>query len=278
MFFLKYLADNHPQRNKYITFLWGIEEPESFLHPKRQRGVSRILDNFSNDIQVFITTHSSSFVSRNSENLLLVIEKDDQQPYSTKIISQEYEEARRSLGVSLLDAMYLNKINIITEGPSDEILLNGAPKILSDNDKTRINPEDIRFFPANNCNSACNLFESFLGFTESTEVKTILILDGDDSGQKALRGLLKRLDSNGIKISANKDYIQLDSFTEALCSDSVKESVIQERPSQINFTRNSSEKLTHFELKEGSKKKAAQRIIELSKSEDMDLFEKYSLL
>jgi len=38
LFLLKYLAEHHPQRhNLRITYIWAIEEPESYLHPLRQR-------------------------------------------------------------------------------------------------------------------------------------------------------------------------------------------------------------------------------------------------
>lgn len=42
--------------------IFAIEEPEVFLHPQKQRYFSNILTKLSNENQVFITTHSPTFV------------------------------------------------------------------------------------------------------------------------------------------------------------------------------------------------------------------------
>ncbi|ABZ94607.1 ATP-dependent endonuclease [Leptospira biflexa serovar Patoc strain 'Patoc 1 (Ames)'] len=186
LFFLKYLADNHPQRhNAVTTFIWAIEEPESFLHPLKQRGVSQILKEFSREVQTFISTHSGNFVNQEQETQLLVVEKDSSAPYSTIIKSNKYDDARESLGVSLIDSMFLKKTNIILEGPSDEILFQGSLLKLHEGKKINLNPEDVKFFTGNNCNSACLLFEAYYPLTKTGEVRNILIIDGDDAGKKA---------------------------------------------------------------------------------------------
>ena len=65
LFFLKYLADHHPQRhNLRITYVWAIEEPESYLHPSKQKGMASILREFSEEVQTLITTHSTFRSSR----------------------------------------------------------------------------------------------------------------------------------------------------------------------------------------------------------------------
>ncbi|QQO10379.1 AAA family ATPase [Breznakiella homolactica] len=51
IFLLKYIADNYPQRHNSIsTYIWAIEEPESFLHPRKQREMARTLKSFTNEI------------------------------------------------------------------------------------------------------------------------------------------------------------------------------------------------------------------------------------
>lgn len=113
IFFLKYLSDNRPQRyNSTVTYIWAIEEPESFLHPKKQRELSNVLKKFSHDVQTFITTHSAHFVPKNDNSSLYVVDKQDCAPFSTIIVSDQYLVARESLGVTLLDSMFLSKINL----------------------------------------------------------------------------------------------------------------------------------------------------------------------
>ncbi|WP_426944831.1 ATP-dependent nuclease [Pseudomonas oryzihabitans] len=129
LFLLKYLADNYPQRFVRATFIWAIEEPESFLHPAKQRSMAKVLTDFSKEVQTIITTHCPHFVPRDTiSSCCYVIDKDTAQPWSTEVISQNYTDARKSLGVTLLDSMSLYPINIVIEGPSDEIYLSEALK------------------------------------------------------------------------------------------------------------------------------------------------------
>ncbi|ABZ98270.1 hypothetical protein [Leptospira biflexa] len=79
--------------------------------------------------------------------------------------------------------------------------------------------------------------------------------------------------NNGINLKANHDYFILPAFTESLISENLKQKIITERPSQINYSENTNKDIIHFELREGSKIKAATRIIELSKIEDLDEFQ-----
>jgi len=275
LFFLKYLADNQPMRyNATVTYIWAIEEPESYLHPKRQRGVSDILRTFSEDVQTFITTHSPHFVPKDHKSKAYVIEKEESDSFSTVIIGTEYELARQSLGVTLLDSMYLNEINIIVEGESDVILFGDALLKLHEAGQTSINPEKVKFFPANSCNAACILYESFFEFGNTDEVRLLLLIDGDEAGKKALHGMVQRLSTNGIKIKANKDYFILPSIAEGLTSKRVKEVLIKERPAQVKYLRNTKDQIISFVIAEGYKKKVANRIIEISTLRDLSGYKK----
>jgi|GEM_PF-3345294 len=270
LFFLKYLADNHPQRyNARTTFLWAIEEPESFLHPAKQKGMADVMIQFSDEVQTIISTHCPHFVPRNRKANVYIVEKDNQEPFSTKIIGNEFEIARQSLGVSLLDSMYLYPINLVVEGPSDEILLRGALEKLQ-GQKNMIDPLDVRLFPAGNAMSACYLYESLLHFGEKNETVIRLIIDSDDAGKKALNGLIERSRNiSQIKLKSNQDYFQLPKDVESLTSKRIIEILEKERPSQVQVTRNTSGNITRFKIIERNKKKVARRIVELLEKKDL---------
>ncbi len=276
LFLLKYLSDNHPQRyNLRVNYIWAIEEPESYLHPSSQKAISDILREFSKDVQTIITTHSPNFVPRGSENVI-VIGKDTQDPFSTKIVSNDFEDARRTLGVSLLDSMYLYPFNIVVEGPSDEILLRGAWVKLHEEGVVEIDPDDIRFFPGGNANGACCLYESFVNFGDSGEVKISLLIDGDDAGNKALTGLNKRI--NGIKnIKCNRDYFQLPNDVEWLVSARVMERIDDEY-SCVTINRNTDNEITKFHVDGKNKKRVARAMVTESDVEDLEDFKKVILL
>ena len=268
LFLLKYLADNHPSKKTPVTFIWAIEEPESFLHPEQQRNIAKVIKDFSSDVQTIITTHCPHFIFGNDSNsAVYVIGKNRKDPYGTEIIGKDYETARQSLGVSLLDSMYLHPLNFVVEGISDEIILSGVLEVLEDDPDININRADVKFFPSTNAISACVLFETLFDFcsAETKDVKICLIIDGDRAGGKALRGLCERMQSKkNVNLQANHHYFQLPSDIEELTPDSIIERLEKTHSSQVSVTRDINDKRKKFKIT-GPKEKIAQEIIRLIK-------------
>jgi predicted ATP-dependent endonuclease of OLD family len=280
LFLLKYLAEHHPQRhNLRITYVWAIEEPESYLHPTRQRAMSSVLQKFSDEVQTMITTHSPHFIPRSKDVVVAIIDKGPDAPHSTFVAGNEYNLARQLLGVSLLDSMYLYPFNIAIEGPSDEILLRGTWEKLFSKGLVSIDPSDIRFIPSGNASGACTLYESLITFGNSSEVKVALIVDGDAAGKKALRGLQERTKNQYNKIlKSNTDFFLLEETVEWLTSASVINKIAKERPSQVTVTLNTNIEIISFRVNDGHKNTVARRIIELSSIDDLEDFKKLILL
>lgn len=276
LFLLKYLADNHPQRhNARVTFIWAVEEPESFLHPTKQKAMADMLIGFSKEVQTLITTHCAHFVPRSNVGVnTYVVDKQNDAPFSTILIGTEYELARQTLGVSLLDSMSMYPLNLVVEGPSDEILLQGAMEKLAEDSPFSL--ADVKFFPAGNANSATYLFESIRNFSDSQTIVK-LIIDGDEAGRKAVEGLNGRAKRDGIKWDSNKDYFQLALDIENLLSDNVKRKLHNERPAQVQLVENVNGKITSFKVIE-NKKSNATRALEICDRDDLanfkDLFDK----
>ncbi|OWL82808.1 ATP-dependent nuclease [Halopseudomonas aestusnigri] len=276
LFLLKYLADNHPQRhNARVTFIWAVEEPESFLHPTKQKAMADMLIGFSKEVQTLITTHCAHFVPRSNVGVnTYVVEKQNDAPFSTMLIGTEYELARQTLGVSLLDSMSMYPLNLVVEGPSDEILLQGAMEKLAED--SPLSPSDVKFFPAGNAMSATYLFESIRNFSDSQTIVK-LIIDGDEAGKKAVDGLNGRAKRDGIKWDSNKDYFQLALDIENLLSENVKRKLHKERPAQVQLVENVNGKITSFKVIE-NKKSNATRALEIGEKDDLanfkDLFDK----
>jgi predicted ATPase len=273
IFLLKFLADNHPQRhNSRVTFIWAIEEPESFLHPSKQREMAGVMVRFAQEVQTIITTHCAHFVARDhGESATWVVDKHAATPHSTYVVGRDYELARQTLGVSLLDSMALFPVNIVVEGPSDEILLSGAFNRLASD--FQVAPYDVKFFPAGNATSATYLFESLRAYSDGATVIR-LVIDGDNAGVTALNGLLGRAKRDGTTWKANQDYFQLPLDTENLCSDRVKRALAAERPAQVKFSEDTDNNITTFGFQEGFKKAVAKRAIELSTPADLTAFKK----
>lgn len=273
IFLLKFLADNHPQRhNARQTFFWAIEEPESFLHPSKQREMAIVMAKFATEVQTVITTHCAHFVVRDAENgKTFVVDKQTSNPYSTYVVGNTYELARQTLGVTLLDSMALFPLNIVVEGPSDEILFAGALRRLATH--FTLKPYDVKFFPAGNATSATYLFESLRAFADSsTSVR--LIIDGDTAGNNAVNGLNGRAKRDGFAWKSNADYFQLPLDTENLCSEGVKRALVAERPAQVTFVQDTDGNIKSFAFNDGHKKSLAERAVEISTDDDLSGFKR----
>lgn len=273
IFLLKFLADNHPQRfNARKTFVWAIEEPESFLHPSKQREMATVMARFANEVQTIITTHCPHFVMRGDQGCTtIVVDKALQPPHSTTSVGKDWELARHTLGVSLLDSMSLFPVNIVVEGPSDEILLSGVLKRVAS--ELDVRPYDVKFFPAGNATAAAYLFESLRTFGDASTVVR-LVVDGDKAGIAALEALNGRGRKDGRTWTANQDYFQLPAEIDSLCSERVKRLLSQERPAQVSLVVDTDDKIKSFRFEERHKKAVAHRVLELSDEADLAGFRK----
>ena len=77
----KYVDKKNPKKkdfNPEYTLLL-FEEPEAFLHPAQQEFLNLSLHTLSNENQILITTHSSTFVSKNIQKIPSIIKVNKQQ-------------------------------------------------------------------------------------------------------------------------------------------------------------------------------------------------------
>ena len=170
---LKFIAQTlHKQKGKQINsdVIWGFEEPENNLEMGKAFSLASIFKNYSNELQIFITTHSPAFYAlvKNGENLLLWAEKDDNgktnysvadcsniKQIDSKIgilpIVSDYieEEVKKTQELEqMLDSVKeqlqaKDKIFIITEGKTDIVHLKTAFENLYPKDALR---EKLSYF------------------------------------------------------------------------------------------------------------------------------------
>lgn len=138
-----------------------IEEPELYLHPGMQRKLIEILadgPNRSKQLQVFMATHSHSFLDRTLDNNKISVfrlskslegsEEDDQRTATfrvARIVSPDFS-ILRELGVAHSSMMLANS-TIWVEGISDRIYLRCWLRLYQDSLKknSRRFSEDIHF-------------------------------------------------------------------------------------------------------------------------------------
>ena len=69
--------------------IFAIEEPEVYLHPQKQRYFSSILSRLSDNNQVFITTHSPTFVHVYEPENICLIRKDSKTGTTARLCSKD---------------------------------------------------------------------------------------------------------------------------------------------------------------------------------------------
>jgi putative ATP-dependent endonuclease of OLD family len=140
--YFEYLAQK--QKKRYQIF--GIEEPETYLHPELQADLLETIITLSSSSQFFITTHSPVFAgATNDANIVIVKKVNSKSEYQTPvghhdILNQIIEELGIRPNYNLLNDNY-RKI-IFVEGKGDSMFWSIA--------MTKLNggvPADILFIP-----------------------------------------------------------------------------------------------------------------------------------
>ncbi len=102
-----------------------IEEPEQHLHPKIVRHVSAALSNYckENQIQIFIASHSTSFLNPASSKDIWITSKTDSGTTCQKVGTDKgFTDVINELGVRISD-ICLSDSMLFVEGPSDRIIM-----------------------------------------------------------------------------------------------------------------------------------------------------------
>lgn len=120
------------QGEKAKALIFGIEEPELYLHPQMQRSMFALLKEISKTDQVIFTTHSSFFVDMTEyQSIGIAVKKDIET--GTKIIQyqgdifSEKEEKKQFRLLTEFDPerseLFFGKKVILVEGDTEKVVL-----------------------------------------------------------------------------------------------------------------------------------------------------------
>ncbi len=208
-FVIKYLA---LKRNKDIeNAIFLFDELGLHLHPKAQRDLSIILDDFSQKNQIIFTTHFPYLLNQNYPERILVVNKEpfnvSKNKGGTLINSKPYSEMwkslRNSIGLMLGDSFSVAENTLVVEGPSEIFALRGLNNLLKKYNKDYFLEEEITIFPG--IGTGSGMLNS-INFCNALNLKIAALVDGDQAGEKLINKVTKKeimLENNILSL---KDY------------------------------------------------------------------------
>jgi predicted ATP-dependent endonuclease of OLD family len=111
--------------------IWGIEEPESFLHQDLEYQVAQLLSETGNldnsRFQIFCTTHSDVFIRHSGNGILCTLKMGKTESEIREARNLTGEASRLGISRYIPPILYgAPKPLLICEGPSDKILIEYA--------------------------------------------------------------------------------------------------------------------------------------------------------
>lgn len=177
---------------KKTQFIWLIEEPETFMHHDLQRKTYAKLREYSDEGQIFVTTHSPVFLDKKNASHAFHVTKDGTATQIETISTATLMKVvGGSLGVSLQDFTDFNRFNILVEGDGDVKILTALNELFwRQGDTTVLNLAECKITSCNGANSIPHFFSLYSIF--SRYANFLAIFDRDAAGMNAYQVLLPK--------------------------------------------------------------------------------------
>lgn len=243
--------------------IWLLEEPESYLHPELSESVRKMLSNLGEQALVVTTTHSVGFIPQDPQNVIgtSLVGKANSRRTDIETYNSYFEATKRlrnSLGVKFSDFYNLGQFNTFVEGKSDRELFQWFIDIVKR--KSNSFPEWKYVFKSKFLDfGGVKQLEGFLRATWDLirhERPTVVILDGDEAGEKTRRALQGYFGNKEIGFTPNYDFISVRSRfpIEGLFPDEWIKDAHNDNPNWFrNFSIDASGTLEPFNVKDSSK-------------------------
>jgi energy-coupling factor transporter ATP-binding protein EcfA2 len=168
-----------------------IEEPEVHLHPGLARAVAGYLKEKSQEIQMFLTTHSTEFVDFVPFQTVFLVSRDDQNTTSCHPIEAGDASLKlpSELGIRLSTVFMFDRL-VFVEGPSDEAVLREFAKKL-EIDLTKSNVGFV--YMQGTRNFAYFAADATLDLLARRKIRMHFIVDRDEKDDADINAMMQRL-------------------------------------------------------------------------------------
>lgn len=231
---LKYIADEDTKICKKgsmkVSTIWGFEEPENGVELRKAFEMSKDFVDYSEDIQMFITTHSPAFYSINNSNKAQVIyvssgEKNQGTKLSKShssisigdtmglmpVVAPFIREKEEELDAvrQLIDDNNLYDVDtIFVEGETDIKYLTLAINLFSTKLKNLIDSKKLLFFTRPGEGGCKKLYNYALAWIYSgNKSKALMLFDKDKAGKLAKQEITE---DSVYKSKLNKSKVKAD--------------------------------------------------------------------
>ena len=191
LFFLSFILkfkEYHDGDLKEFVFL--IDEPGIFLHPRGQKDLLLYLEDLSEFNQLIYTTHSPFMINRLNNFRVRVISKDKEvgTQVDVKPYIHNWKSLRTSLGMMLNDSFYYADNTLIVEGPADRLYLITLLEFFH---KEEIIKSDLNILSIIDSGGASNV-PTMVQMVKFEERPLVVFTDSDTQGDNAKKAVLKR--------------------------------------------------------------------------------------
>ena len=192
--------------------VWLVEEPESYVHPELASSCNEMLKSLGESAHLITTTHSLNFVPQDPNKIIGTEVVDG---YSKFTEFETYTKAtstiRESLGVKFSDFCNLGLLNIFVEGKTDRELFQWVLSKIKVKATTKHEWTNVRYSEFMDFGGTSAL-EGFIKATYEyicKERPVVVLLDGDEAGDRTRRNLQGYLGKKDISFLSNKQFVML---------------------------------------------------------------------
>lgn len=196
------------QEDKNNDYILLLDEPGLNLHAAAQADLMNFIEDLCAEYQIIYTTHSPFMVPNGKLERVRTIYEGKSGSEISEAIQQKDPDTlfplQAALGYDIAQNLFINKKNLLVEGPSDLIYLTMMSAILEADGKEGLS-DDITIVPVGGLDKVT----SFISLLRGQKLSLVCLLDSftDQKGKKRLEDLIMQ------KIIKEKDILFFDEFS-----------------------------------------------------------------